>query len=116
MRGAGTCSLLFNLLVVIRDFHFVGPVVPPQEEDSTLIVDANAVLPLRLPFRGSSLFPGGIGRIMQYGRAILASGVFATQVAEGSPAAPAGFCQFSGMRGFPHCPSCGSLSDGNERR
>jgi hypothetical protein len=42
--------LNFNLLVVVRGFHFRHPVMPPDKTDSVLIVDANAVLSLSVSF------------------------------------------------------------------
>jgi hypothetical protein len=45
--------------VIVDDFHLLGVVAIPDEADAVLIVDPDAVLPLRWPFNGSSRLPGG---------------------------------------------------------
>jgi hypothetical protein len=43
--------VLTNCLVVIHDLHFVSICSLPNEADSVLIVDANAMLPLAIPVK-----------------------------------------------------------------
>jgi len=57
------------LSVIVHDLDLMRPILAPDETDAPLVVDADAVLPLAVPFQGFELVPRRNPQVRQFGAA-----------------------------------------------
>jgi hypothetical protein len=64
----GCTEITNTLLVVVRDLHVVGPVLPPNKTNTVLIVDSDAVLTFPVTLKRFQPVSGRDSKVIQINR------------------------------------------------